>query len=79
MTKLSVKYFTFYFDSLIPKFILFSICFGWYSGIFEILMHLFIKDTDQISQNYSIIKLILNLTSSIFIYSLIQNKNLNFY
>ena len=76
---LTVKYFTFYFDSLIPKFILFSICFGWYSGIFEILMHLFIKDTDQISQNYSIIKLILNLTSSIFIYSLIQNKNLDFY
>ena len=76
---LSFKSFTFYFDSQIPKFIFFLVCFNWYGGIFEMIMHSFITKKEHISQNYSIIKLILNIISSIFLFSLIQNININFF
>ena len=35
---LSFRKFTYYYDSPIPLFILFIVCFSWYSGIFEILI-----------------------------------------
>jgi len=76
---ISYRRFTFYFDSQIPKFIFFLVCFNWYGGIFEVIMHTFITKKEHISQNYSIIKLILNIISSFFLYSLIQNQNINFF
>ena len=42
-------------------------------------MHFFIKKKQDLKQNYSIIKFILNISSSIFMFSLIQNINNDFF
>ncbi len=76
---LSHKRFNYYFNSPIPKFILFLVCFSFYGGIFEIIMHTFIKKKKDLKQHYSLIKLILNIASSIFIFSLIENINNDFF
>ena len=76
---LSYKRFNYYFDSPIPKFILLIVCFSFCGGIFEIIMHFFIKKKQDLKQNYSIIKFILNISSSIFMFSLIQNINNDFF
>ncbi len=76
---LSHKRFNYYFDSPIPRFNLFLVCFSFYGGTFEIIMNSFIKKKKDLKQHYSLIKLILNIASSFFIFSLIENINNDFF
>ncbi len=76
---LSFRRFNFYFDSQIPLFILFIICFSWYGGIFEIIMYIYIDKENYITQKYSIFKLILVFMASVFIFFLIKILNLKFF
>ena len=76
---LSFKKFTYYYDSQIPLFILFIVCFSWYSGIFEILMYIYMKESHYMTQKYSIYKLILILLSAYFIFFFIKKFNIKYF
>ena len=76
---LSFRKFTYYYDSPIPLFILFIVCFSWYSGIFEILMYTYMKENNYMTQKYSIYKLILIILSSYFIFFFITKFNIKYF
>ncbi len=74
---LSFRQFNYYFDSIIPLFIFILVCFSFYAGLFELILLNFIKKKEQMTQNYSIVKFLLNLITSIFIFSISFSLNKN--
>ena len=76
---LSIKRFNFYFDSKIPKFILFLVCFSFYGGIFELFLLYFINQKNQMTQKYSISKFLFSIITTFIFYNFILNYNENFF
>ena len=76
---LSNKKFNFYFTSVLPIYFLYCIVFSWYSGIIEIILFFCLNGKEQMSQTYSIIKLLLNFTTSFTIVLYIYNNNKHYF
>ena len=74
---LSFKKFNYYFDSKIPQFILILVSFSCYGGIFELILLFYINEKNQMTQIYSVTKLIIIFITSIFIFYLIKIYNKN--
>ena len=76
---LSLRRFNFYFDSQIPLFILFIICFSWYGSIFELIMYNYNNGENYISQKYYLIKLTVSVITSFLIFLFINIYNIKFF
>ena len=76
---LSFRKFNYYFDSKIPQFILILVIFSCYGGIFELLLLYFINEKNQMTQIYSVAKLILISITSMFIFYYIRFFNKSYF
>ena len=76
---LSIRRFNFYFDSQIPLFILFIICFSWCGGIFEIIMYNYNKGENYMNQKYYLIKFFVSAIISNLLFFFITIFNIRFF
>ena len=71
--------YTFYYGSFIPIFNFEVIIFCWYNGIIELILYNIIKDKEKMTQDFSLIKLIISIFTSLLILSILIYNNIEYY